>query len=186
MRNLLQYTLDLFAPRAPERTEPPGSLIAPPVEGLAPAVFRHPRANREARLGDAIVAYEFKRGKRRTIGFMVGPDGLVVSAPKWVSLVDVHAALVEKASWIVKKLGQTRERHERLVSSRIEWKDGARFLFWAHRCAWYWTHPTPLAMPARCCRTTRRRCPVSHACACVLVCRTMQALIGFATPYRPG
>ena len=129
MRNLLQYTLDLFAPRAPERTEPPGSLIAPPVEGLAPAVFRHPRANREARLGDAIVAYEFKRGKRRTIGFMVGPDGLVVSAPKWVSLVDVHAALVEKASWIVKKLGQTRERHERLVSSRIEWKDGAEIPF---------------------------------------------------------
>ena len=129
MRNLLQYTLDLFAPREPERAEPQGTLIAPPVESLAPAVFRHPRANREARLGDAIVAYEFKRGKRRTIGFMVGPDGLVVSAPKWVSLADVHTALVEKAAWIVKKLGQTRERHERLVSSRIEWKDGAEIPF---------------------------------------------------------
>ena len=125
MRNLLQYTLDLFAPQELEPTEPPSSRRAPPAESLAPAVFRHPRANREARLGDAIVAYEFKRGKRRTIGFVVGADGLVVSAPKWVSLTDVHSALLEKSSWIVKKLGETRARHERLVSSRIEWKDGA-------------------------------------------------------------
>ena len=51
-------------------------------EVLLPANFRHPRANRDARLADALVAYEFKRGKRRTIGFSVGPDGLVVSAPK--------------------------------------------------------------------------------------------------------
>ncbi len=109
MRSLLQSTLDLFATQQ---------------SALAPAVFRHPRANREIRLGDAIVAYEFKRGRRRTIGFVVGPDGLVVSAPKWVSLVDVQAAVHEKASWIVRKLAETRERHERLVSTRIAWNDG--------------------------------------------------------------
>jgi predicted metal-dependent hydrolase len=133
MRGMLQFTLDLFSPTpTPTPTEParPKAKLqaiptdARPAETLAPAVFRHPRANREARLGDAFVAYEFKRGKRRTIGFAVGPDGLVVSAPKWVSLADVHTALLEKAAWIVRKLGETRERQERLVSSRIEWKDG--------------------------------------------------------------
>ena len=129
MRGMLQFTLDLFAPQEPERASPHGGPVAPPGEGLAPAVFRHPRANREARLGGTFVAYEFKRGKRRTIGFVVGPDGLVVSAPKWVSLSDVHAALMEKASWIVKKLGETRERHERIVSSRIVWKDGTTIPF---------------------------------------------------------
>ena len=131
MRGMLQLTLDLFAP-APAPTVPARPKAKPRVvrdaplaEGPAPAVFRHPRANSEARLGDAVVAYEFKRGKRRTIGFAVGPDGLVVSAPKWVSLADVHAALLEKAPWIVRKLEETRERHERLVSSRIAWQDGA-------------------------------------------------------------
>ena len=130
MRSMLQFTLDLFAPREPEqepsRHEKPG---LPPLAGLEPTVFRHPRANREARLGDALVAYEFKRGKRRTIGFVVGPDGLVVSAPRWVGLADVHTALMEKAAWIVRKLAETRERHERLVSSLIEWKDGATIPF---------------------------------------------------------
>jgi predicted metal-dependent hydrolase len=130
MRGMLQFTLDLFAsaptvlavPKAKPLAIPPGVHTN---ETLAPAVFRHPRASREARLGEAIVAYELKRGKRRTIGFSVGPDGLVVSAPKWVSLADVHTALLEKAAWIVRKLGETRERHQRLESSRIEWKDGA-------------------------------------------------------------
>ena len=96
---------------------------------VLPANFRHPRANRESRLCDALVAYEFKRGKRRSIGFVVGPDGLVVTAPKWVPLYEVEAALREKAPWIVKKLGETRERHDRLESSRIEWRDGATLPF---------------------------------------------------------
>ena len=135
MRSMLQFTLDLFAPAQTVQSKPkaepaPDALSA---ESLTPAVFRHPRANREVRLGRAIVTYEFKRGKRRTIGFAVGPDGLVVSAPRWVSVTEVNAALLEKAPWIVRKLGETRERHERLVSSRIEWKDGATIPFLGER-----------------------------------------------------
>ena len=91
--------------------------------------FRHPRANREACLHDAVVAYEFKRGQRRTIGFAVGPEGLVVSAPKWVPLRDVDAALQEKSHWIVKKLGETQQRHQRLVANLIEWRDGTTIPF---------------------------------------------------------
>ncbi len=130
MHRLLQLTLDLFAPQEPAPPAPAG--YDRPVAGaepLAPAVFRHPRANREARLGDAIVAYEFVRGKRRTIGFAVGPDGLVVRAPRWVSLQEVQVALLEKSSWIVRKLDESRERHARLASARIEWKDRTVFPF---------------------------------------------------------
>jgi len=96
---------------------------------LAPAQFRHPRANREIRLPGALVGYEFKRGKRRTIGFVVGADGLVVSAPKWVPLGEVDAAVREKGRWIVKKLGEARERHTRLENTRIVWQDGAELPF---------------------------------------------------------
>ena len=96
---------------------------------LAPATFAHPRASRETMLGDIAVAYEFRRGKRRTIGFSVGPDGLRVSAPKWVPLYEIDKAVLEKSAWILKKLQETRERHQRLESARIEWKDGTTLPF---------------------------------------------------------
>lgn len=92
---------------------------------LAPSIFRHPRATREALLEGILVAYEFRRSKRRSIGFSVGAAGLAVSAPKWVALRDIDQALRDKSGWILKKLQETRERHHRLESARIEWKDGA-------------------------------------------------------------
>ena len=93
-------------------------------EALAPATFRHPQATREALLNGILVAFKFRRGKRSTIGFSVGADGLTVSAPRWVPLGEIDKAVCEKSPWIVKKLQETRERHERLESARIDWKDG--------------------------------------------------------------
>ena len=140
MHTLLQRTLDLFAPEpAPAATPAPAPVLTPaPVdtrptqslqEALAPATYRHPDASREALLGGVLVAYAFKRGKRRTIGFSVGAEGLAVSAPKWVLLNEIDRAVQEKADWIVKKLQETRERHKRLEAVRIDWKDGASLPF---------------------------------------------------------
>ena len=92
-------------------------------------MLRHPRANREAVLAGSVVAFEFKRGKRRTIGFMVGPDGLVVRAPQWVTLMQVDAALQEKSGWIIKKLGETSVRQQRVAAREIEWCDGTSIPF---------------------------------------------------------
>lgn len=143
MRSFLQLALDLFdapmvqalqpAPRPDPDPAPelhgPFQPAQPLPSAIAPAQFSHPRANRQTRLCDAHVAYEFKRGKRRTIGMQVGPDGLVVSAPRWVPLYEVEAALQEKAAWIVRKLDEMRERQQRLESARIEWRDGSSFPF---------------------------------------------------------
>ncbi|MDW5444716.1 SprT family zinc-dependent metalloprotease [Polaromonas sp. SM01] len=96
---------------------------------LDPATYRHPNASREALLGETVVAYQFRRGKRRTIGFSVGAEGLVVSAPKWVPLYEIDKAVQEKAGWIVAKLQETRARHTRLESARIDWKNGASLPF---------------------------------------------------------
>ena len=96
---------------------------------LAPATFRHPRAAREAMLGSVLVAYAFRRGKRRTIGFTVGPDGLAVSAPSWVPLMEVDKAVRDKSDWILKKLQETRTRGQRLDASRIDWADGCTLPF---------------------------------------------------------
>jgi predicted metal-dependent hydrolase len=158
LQRLFQLTLDLFEP-APEKpvksiekadfkasNQPPGQQIrAQPApdnvaddaalptqtlqQALAPATFAHPRASRDTLLDGIAVAYQFKRGKRRTIGFSVGADGLTVSAPKWVPLYEIDKAVVEKSAWIVKKLQETRARHDRLESARIDWKDGTTLPF---------------------------------------------------------
>lgn len=98
-------------------------------QALAPATFRHPRATRETVLEGILVAYEFRRSKRKTIGFSAGADGLTVSAPKWVPLYEIDKAVLEKAGWILAKLQETRERHERMESARIDWKDGTTLPF---------------------------------------------------------
>ncbi|MDD5028249.1 MAG: SprT family zinc-dependent metalloprotease [Rhodoferax sp.] len=91
-----------------------------------PAPLRHPRASREVRLGDVMVAYEFKRSHRRSIGFSVGPDGLAVRAPRWAALRDVDAALQSKSTWIMRKLHEARARHARQATQATEWRDGAQ------------------------------------------------------------
>lgn len=137
MRALLRYTLDLFEPPALVDT----ASVAPEViantqpkvpartlrEELVPAAFAHPRANRALHLPDATVAYLFERARRRTIGFMIGPDGLVVRAPRWTPLHEVDAALHAKATWITRKLAETRERQARRDEACIDWRDGATF-----------------------------------------------------------
>lgn len=138
MRSLLQFTLDLFDEPAPPALPPvveqaPAGTVFPPAiplaDAMSPASFVHPRATRELVLGDARVAYEFTRGKRRTIGFVVGAEGLSVRAPRWVALRDVDAAVKEKADWILRKLSETQQRHAQLEAARIEWKDGVSFPF---------------------------------------------------------
>jgi predicted metal-dependent hydrolase len=113
------------------------SLTEPLASVLRPTHFAHPKANREARLhaaagkrigqggGECIVAYELRRGKRKTIGFVVGADGLVVSAPRWVPLYEVDKALQEKSAWIVNKLSEAQERAQKQTQAQVVWKEGA-------------------------------------------------------------
>jgi predicted metal-dependent hydrolase len=144
MRNPLQLTLDLFESLvpAPRPAPAPAPVVAAPVAPsvaaapaepldavLAPATFHHPNANRRAQLGHTFVAYEFKRARRKTIGFVVGVEGLTVSAPRWVPLAEVDAAVQAKSAWILAKLDGARQRHDRIEAARIQWKDGAVFPF---------------------------------------------------------
>jgi predicted metal-dependent hydrolase len=140
MNRFLQLALDLFDPPAPAPAPVSPALPAAAVQStpapaepldrvLPPAQFGHPRANRQAVLGTTRVAYEFRRARRRNIGFVVGPEGLTVSAPKWVPLYEVESAIQSKSSWILKKLDEMRARGERLETARIQWKDGAAFPF---------------------------------------------------------
>jgi predicted metal-dependent hydrolase len=119
-------------PAAPVRPSPqPPVAVAPAAtrEALAGEVFRHPRAQREVRLDGHLVAYEMRRARRRSIGFVVGGDGLSVSVPRWVGARELDAALLGKRAWILRKLREQRERAARQQAARIDWRDGAGLPF---------------------------------------------------------
>jgi len=89
-------------------------------------VLDHPQGNRDIVLKGQRVRYALRRGRRRTIGFVVGAEGLSVSAPRWVGLQEVETALLQKAPWILRKLQEQGERNQRLDAARIDWADGTR------------------------------------------------------------
>ena len=91
--------------------------------------WRHPQATRQVLLGGQPVAYAFRRSQRRSIGFSVGPQGLSVSAPRWVTLADIDRAVQGKAAWILKKLQETQQRHQHLEAARMVWEHGALMPF---------------------------------------------------------
>jgi predicted metal-dependent hydrolase len=115
--------------------EQPGvpTAIAPvaPVDTSArgPAVFRHPQADREIRLHEHVIGYSLRRARRRSIGFIVGGEGLSVNAPRWVGLSDIESALREKSAWILRKLQEQQDRARRLQAAKVEWRDGASIPF---------------------------------------------------------
>ena len=115
-------------------------VVAPVIAAAAPAAlaaalpatptterveFRHPRSQRDVLLSGHCVGFELRRSRRRSIGFVVAAEGLSVSAPRWVGVGEIEAALREKAAWILRKLQEQRERAARLDAARIEWREGA-------------------------------------------------------------
>ena len=92
---------------------------------MSPAApLRHGAANREVRLGEQLVAYLLQRSARRTIGFIVGPDGLLVRAPRSLDQRHIDTALQAKAGWILRKLAEQGERLGQQDTSRPHWQHG--------------------------------------------------------------
>jgi predicted metal-dependent hydrolase len=121
----------LTGPPAPRDSAVAGAATPPQREssGLSPASFRHPQASREIRLQQHLVSYALKRARRRSIGFIVGAEGLSVNAPRWVGIVDIEAALQEKAAWILRKLREQQDRARRLQDAKVDWRDGTLIPF---------------------------------------------------------
>ena len=124
--------LPLAAPLAPPppTPEPVSAAPAVPISSvLAPAAFHHPQADRRIVLHEHTVGYALKRVRRRTIGFIVGPEGLSVNAPKWVGIGEIEAGLREKGAWILRKLREQQERSQRLAEAKVDWRDGTAIPF---------------------------------------------------------
>jgi len=116
-------------PRSGACADPLAAQLALRFDEPQEPALRHPLATHEIQLGARVVGYALRRARRRTIGFVVGHEGLAVSAPKWVGLADIEAALREKGAWIVRKLCEQQERQQRLQQARVDWRDGVRIPF---------------------------------------------------------
>jgi predicted metal-dependent hydrolase len=119
-------------PRRRTAGEPPAPVL-PLSEVFQPGTWHHPRANRLVKLPGCDVAYEFKRGKRRTIGLRVTGEGLSVSAPRWTPVGEVEALLHSKSAWVLDKLQSARARAGELAQARPVWADGAELAYLGQR-----------------------------------------------------
>ncbi len=119
----------LAAPPAQARHAEPAAPKPEPAPQPPVPHFQHPRAARSIALAGHQVGYEFRRARRRSIGFVVGTDGLSVSAPRWVAVAEVEQALQAKAGWILRKLHEQQERARRLQAAKVVWQDGTSLPF---------------------------------------------------------
>jgi hypothetical protein len=105
------------------------SPLAPEPVAVGGDGLRHPRATRELVLEGRRIGFLLRRSRRRSIGFVVGAEGLSVSAPKWVALREIDEAVREKGGWILAKLAEQREQTTRAEAARVVWRDGAELLY---------------------------------------------------------
>lgn len=70
------------------------------------------------------IGFTLTRSRRRTIGFMVGEDGLRIAAPSWVTLGQIDSAVIEKMPWIIDKLQAMQQRRDRLALAEQAWRSG--------------------------------------------------------------
>lgn len=101
------------APAAPA-VPAPGSASNVPTPG-----------KRRLQVGSHLLEYTLVRSRRRTIGFLVSDEGLRLTAPKWVSIAEIEAAIHEKQRWIFTKITERRERSARRLQPQMQWRDGA-------------------------------------------------------------
>ena len=78
-------------------------------------------------LGNRVVDYRLIRYRCRSINMRIDHRGLIVRAPRWVTLRDIESALGERAEWIVKTLAQWRDGNR--SSLPAEWHTGATLLY---------------------------------------------------------
>ncbi len=133
----LQLVLPLFGPPvvARPRAKPPAvpddqDLLAR--EPSQPDQLEPGARWRETTLGNSSVRYMFRRRPRKSIGFTVDRRGLLVSAPRWVTLAQVDAAVREKQRWIDTKLAEWAEFESRLAELQTEWRHGGHLRYLGH------------------------------------------------------
>lgn len=92
----------------------------------APPQQREDVRARHLRIEHEVFTFRLRRARRRSIGFQIDDRGLTVSAPRWVPLREIEAAIVEKRRWIVTKQREWHEWCSRRRLPLLRFVDGDR------------------------------------------------------------
>lgn len=74
--------------------------------------------------GPKLIEYSLRRSARKTIGFQIDERGLTISAPRWVPIRDIEAAIQEKNRWIAQKQVEWRAFEKARARSAPRYADG--------------------------------------------------------------
>jgi len=106
---------------------------APPSLTPAPTQIATGSRWREINHQGIQIGFVLIRSRRRSIGFMVGEEGLRIAAPSWVTLAQIDEAVVEKMPWVLDKLKAMQERRMRLALAAKSWHPGGAIPYLATR-----------------------------------------------------
>ena len=100
--------------------------LDPPPATPPPAAPRDvDQRTRRALAGAQVIEYRLRRARRRTIGFQIDDAGLTISAPRWVTLREIEAAIAEKSRWIHTKQREWHAWREKRRLPTVVFADGA-------------------------------------------------------------
>lgn len=102
------------------------------------------RDRHRLQIGADALEFRLRRARRRTIGFQIDDAGLTISAPRWVRLAEIEAAILEKERWIRVKLGQWREWRARRKLPAVAFADGGTLPYLGGEIVLRLGHATPV------------------------------------------
>jgi predicted metal-dependent hydrolase len=122
--------LDLFfdGPGVPfaAPSAPPSARGHPAVPTIRPPSLPQNARWREVQAPQQTIGYILQRSRRKSIGLTINDDGLQVTAPNWVTLGQIDAAVLDKAPWILAKLKTRQARQQHLATVDTQWREGGR------------------------------------------------------------
>lgn len=107
---------------APAAAPPAGAFVATRPPATLPEALRW----REVEAPQQTIGYVLRRSSRKSIGLSINDDGLLVTAPKWVTLRQIDDVVVEKAGWVLDKLRKLHERQRQLAMADTQWRAEGR------------------------------------------------------------
>lgn len=116
-----QATTHERAPVQAKKSGPTPHAYTKPPDSLPPGVRW-----RKVETPVQTIGYLLRRSRRRSIGLTINDDGLLVTAPSWVTLGQVDSVVLDKHEWILRKLAQRQQRQEQLATANTQWQHGGR------------------------------------------------------------
>jgi predicted metal-dependent hydrolase len=84
---------------------------------------------RELRHNGVLLRYQLTRSRRRSIGLVIGENGLRISAPSWVGMSQIEDAIRNKFPWIQRKLQDLEMRRQKMLVAEAAWQFGGQIPF---------------------------------------------------------